>query len=290
MTRLVQDGRLLRVEGPGVLWVTSDLHGNLRDLERLAELMQSEPGSALLSLGDLVHGPSISEAEWAAEYSHLGDHYQDQSAALFHRWLALVEAHPGRVAALLGNHEHGHVGGPALPKFHPDEAGALEATLTAPERAALRGWIEGLPLIAVASNGVAFTHGAPPGLPYDKALLDETPLRGYEALSLLEMYDAGFLAELLWRRSSAEADVRAFLGRLDGFSGMPAARVVVYGHDVVREGFYVEHPALLCLSTSYGMRRAQKTCLRLELDRTIGSAEDLRPGVELVPLYPDQGR
>ena len=154
--------RILHIEGNGTLLVTSDLHGNLPDFARMVELLEAEPGGALLSLGDLFHGPNISPEDWAANYYHLGDYYEDRSDELLRQALALEARFPGRVAALLGNHEHAHVGGPVVAKFHADEAAAFEARLGPDERVALRDFINAMPLMAVATNGVAFTHGAPP--------------------------------------------------------------------------------------------------------------------------------
>jgi hypothetical protein len=286
MARFEQVDRLLYVRGPGHLYVTSDLHGNLADLKQVAECLEADPSAVLLSLGDLFHGPNIPQDLWDLEYTHLGDFYEDESPALFEQWLELINRFPDRVAAIMGNHEHAHVGGPIVAKFYDDEAGAFESQMEKPRRLALRRYIRQLPLIAVTDCGVAFTHGAPPAAHFDRESLRSVPFSGYESLPLMAMYGAGFLGELLWRRTSSEADCRAFLGRLNALSGCSPANVVVYGHDRVVEGYAKEHDALVCLSTSYGMCRAQKTWLRLDLAVRIGGAQDLRPGYELLPLYP----
>ena len=84
------------------------------------------------------------------------------------------------------------------------------------------------------------------------------------------MYHAGFLGELLWQRTAPHDETCDFLDRLHSTSGVRAS-VVVYGHDRVDEGWSVENPALLDLSTSYGMRRARKTWLRLDISSSINA-------------------
>jgi hypothetical protein len=258
----------------------------LEDFRALVRLFEREDDAVLLSLGDLFHGPSVPAWVWETDYEHLGDYYADQSAQLFREFSALQRRYPERVACLLGNHEHAHVGGPVLGKFHRDEAAAFEATLSPKDCALLRAFIEGLPWIAVSDAGVAFTHGAPPGTPFDPALLQSAPLTGYEGYSLMEMYEAGFLAELLWRRTSRESEVAAFLEHLNAFPSQPVCEWVTYGHDRVMEGYAIEHPRLLNLSTSFGMHRAQKTYLRLDLSERVQRASDLEEGRHLLPLYP----
>ena len=61
---------------------------------------------------------------------------------------------------------------------------------------------------------------------------------------------------------------------------------VTYGHDIVREGYECVDARQLCLSTSFGLHDHAKTYLRLELDRRYDDTGALRPGHELLPLYP----
>ena len=278
-------GRVALVHGPGVALVSSDLHGNREDFGRLADLFEAEREAVLLFLGDLFHGPAVPPETWAADYDHLGDWYPDRSAELLGDFLALRRRYPRRVVSLLGNHEHGHVGGPVVGKFHDDESAAFEATLASAEVDALRATIRAMPLVGASDAGVAFTHGAPPGLPFDAATLDGLVLEGYTDWPLWRMHEAGLLGQLLWRRSSRPAETDRFLAHLRGVVPEMPCGLVVYGHERVDEGFEVDHPRLVNLSTSFGMRRANKTYLHLDLARRHDDAAALARSGALRPLY-----
>ncbi|GAA2354065.1 hypothetical protein GCM10010170_045860 [Dactylosporangium salmoneum] len=62
----------------------------------------------------------------------------------------LQAAYPQQVHFLLGNHEHAHLGGPRLAKFHADEAAHLERQYASGGFAPIRRWLAGWPLAAVA--------------------------------------------------------------------------------------------------------------------------------------------
>lgn len=286
MATITTDLHVAEVQGPGVLLVCSDLHGNLRDFRRMVELFRAEEDAALLFLGDLVHGPSVSEAEWAVLYEHLADWYPDESAQLFRELDALMDECPGRVSSLLGNHDHAHVGGPVVSKFHLDEAGAMEATMARTELPRLRERLSKLPLMATTPCGIAFTHGAPPERHFDRDTLATLTLSGYERVPLYAMYRHDLLGELLWRRGSSVEGTQKFLRAFAG-AGFPPCEVVVHGHEVVEEGYERVHSRLLNLSSSFGMRRRNKRYLRLDLATRYTSSDDLEDGRELAPLFGD---
>jgi hypothetical protein len=287
MASVVVRDRIARVEGPGVVIVASDLHGNLADFRRVVELWRAEEDAVLFLLGDFVHGPNVERQTWEAELSHLGEYYLDQSPDLFRELEQLMSDNPSRVACLLGNHEHGHVGGPILAKFYPDEAVALDSRLSSATRRDLRTLIRDLPLIGVTSCGVAFTHAAPPDAPFDRETLRDIKLDGWSNVLPWQMFQAGFLGEVLWRRGASEALTGRFLERLNAIDG-PASHMVIHGHEVDRAGFEVEAPNLGTLSTSFGMERSRKTILRLDLDAAYKRTTELTFGTELLPLWPDR--
>ena len=286
MARVEIHDRIAEVRGPGTLIVASDLHGNLRDFERLVELYEAEGDAVLFLLGDFVHGPSFTRELWEREFQHLGDWYADQSPALFEAIRRFGSAHRGRFACLMGNHEHGHIGGAIVAKFHPDEAEALESNLTKGGAAALRSYIRSLPLLGTTPCGVTLTHAAPPDAAFDRDHLRDLDLDGWRDVPPWQMFRAGFLGEILWRRGANAAITHRFLERVDALDPhSPKATCVVHGHEVVRSGYEIENDRLLTLSTSFGMRRAQKTYLKLDLSRRYEDATALRPSVELLPLW-----
>ena len=68
--------------------------------------------------------------------------------------------------------------------------------------------------------------------------------------------------------------------------GRPNA-FVAYGHDVVAEGYEITGEEQICVSTSFGLHDRDKVFLRLDLSRRhYASVNDLREGVEILPLHP----
>ncbi len=283
MARFRQEGRVAWIEGPGELIVVSDLHGNLRDFLRVHQIFEASDDACLLFLGDLYHGPYLSPQDWAPHVDKLGDFYYDQSPGLFRSYLKLKAMYPDRVRAILGNHEHSHIGGPRVAKFTPDEAASFEDSLTTIERGELARDIEEWPWIVGSQCGVAFTHGSPPPTPFDQQRLNQESPIVRNPQQWAQPGNA-LLSELLWRRFSPPEDVKAFLNSLNSLCAVEQ-HVVTYGHEPSPEGYQVQHNALFNLSTSFAMRREKKVYLSLKLDSYYVSAYDIEE--QLIPLYPD---
>ena len=271
------------IRGPGRLLVCSDLHGNVEDFRAVVRRFEAEADACLLLLGDLLHGPELEAEVWAEEYRYLGEHYVDASEVLWREFVALRGRYPGRVASLMGNHDHAHIGGPVVSKFFEDEAAHVESKMTAEEVVALREGLRGLPYLGVSSCGVAFTHGAPPERPFTLETLAMVEVSRYRGIPLWGMYDVDWFGELLWRRGSSAEGPGRFLEYLEASIPELPCEVVVHGHEIAREGFAIDHPVTFNLSSSFGMERGRKVVLRLELEGRYRSAAELR--VELLPLY-----
>jgi hypothetical protein len=134
----------------GVALVSTDLHGNRDDFRALERAFAAlGPDAHWVIPGDVVHAPdAASRAAAPALYD-----YDDGSMAIVDGVLAQQRAAPGRVHFVLGNHDHGHVGGPHPRKFHGDEVEALEATLTAAELGRMRALFTEALLAVVAPCG-----------------------------------------------------------------------------------------------------------------------------------------
>lgn len=237
----------------GTLLAATDLHGHLPDFHALIAHMDED--TTLVICGDLVHGPTLAEKDWP---DYLGDFYLDQTRQLLAEAWELQRSHPGRVHYLLGNHEHAHVGGRSVAKFHPDEALALESLYAPGEFEPIREWMAGWPLIAVAPRaGIVLTHAAPHGMSDD---------------------------ELLWARTTTPERAWNVLKQIH-----PEAKVAVFGHDPIREGYLVEHEPLLCVSTSFGCHDGDKVFLRWDLATPAHSASAVVHG-GLQRLHPDAPR
>jgi hypothetical protein len=273
---------ILRLPERGRLLVATDLQGHLRDFERMADLfraamVESDGEGQLLFLGDLIHGPAYEPADWP---EILGDFYRDESPALLDAFESLQRRFPGRVHALLGNHEHGHVGGPHTAKFSDDEVVDLERrmgeTATLRAQAAFRA----MPLLALSPSGLVFTHAAPAAQLQSLESVLLAPLAGHERAALSEVFDIPVVGPLLWSRWAPPDVARRFLDAI-------GARVSVYGHEVIREGFERVGNEQIVFSTSFGLPDERKVYLDLDLASPVENAYQLRPGTEILPLYPD---
>lgn len=263
----------------GLLLVSTDVHGNLADFARLeaifGEESEREPETHWVILGDVVHGPDArartSHPDWYG--------YEDESMAIVDRILAAEAAAPGRVHFVLGNHDHGHVGGPHTAKFHADEVAVLESSLSEAEKGRLRGLFGRALLAAAAPCGVLMTHGSPDASFERLEDLDDVPLE----LTEMSVAQARMLRALLTSYGQPAEECRAMLGNVSRASGLDL-RVVVHGHDRDENGFFHEGGNQVC-PVIFGAARSDKRYVRLDLGGRYEDAEALRDGVEIVRLY-----
>jgi hypothetical protein len=276
--------RILRLPPTGCLLVCTDLHGNLKDFQRMRSIFEACEGRGeapfLLFTGDLIHGPNGAERDWP---EFLGTYFRDESAELLEEYLALARKRPSRVACLLGNHEHSHVGGPHTPKFWADETEHFEESVGARKASRFRKAMKAFPLAAVTPCGVAVLHGAPNAVIAGPETLEALRYDGYEGLDVNTMYGLNVLGQILWSRGASPEVARRFLDALG--RGGSELRVCVYGHDIVTDGFERSSEEQLVLSTSFGVRDRCKTYLKIDLGGRYASSLDLREGVELLGLY-----
>jgi hypothetical protein len=278
--------KVARLPERGTLLFATDLQGNFADYVRLKEIYAEEEASGnepfLLFAGDLVHGPSEALADPEVWPEFLGSFYADRSAELI---LDFAEFSRGaRALSLLGNHEHAHIGGPVVSKFHDDEAAVLNHRL-AHHRDRIHAFMGTFPLLAVAPCGARFTHGAPRATEADLDAFERLDYSGYEDTSIQSMFEKGTVGGLLWSRYAEPERARAFLAAtsLERYTN----GFVAFGHDVVREGFEKIGEEQICISTSFGCEDCNKYYLRLDLSARYRSVHDLRMGKELRRLYPD---
>lgn len=255
----------------------------MRDFLRVVELFEQalldHDGDAhLLFTGDLIHGPHIDPEDWP---DFLGEYYRDASGEVMIAYAGLAAQYPGRVHALLGNHEHGHIGGPHTAKFAADEVALLEQILGPAGTARMRGIIHTFALAAVSRCGAVFTHGAPAAQIDSLADLEAADLSGAHFASPLDVLDTPVVGKVLWARSASAAEARRFLRATGG-------TISIYGHDVVAEGYERIGNEQMVVSTSFGVFDSNKIYVSLDLAARYRSIHDLRVGHELLPLYPDR--
>jgi hypothetical protein len=275
--------RVLRLPDHGRLLVCTDLQGCLRDFERFVyifeqALLDYQGDAHVLFTGDLIHGPHIDPEDWP---DFLGEYYRDASGDVMMAYAALAAKYPGRVHALLGNHEHGHIGGPHTAKFAADEVALLEQILGPSATARMRSIILTFALAAVTRCGAVFTHGAPAAQIDSMADLEAADLSGAHYASPLDVLDTPVVGKILWARSATEVEARRFLRAMNG-------TMAIYGHDVIPEGFETVGDTQMVVSTSFGVFDSNKIYISLDLGAKYRGVSDLRIGHEILPLYPDK--
>jgi hypothetical protein len=275
--------RVLRLPDRGRLLVCTDLQGCMRDFQRFVEIFEQAlltyGGDAhVLFTGDLIHGPHIDPEDWP---DFLGEYYRDASGEVMIAYAGLAAQYPGRVHALLGNHEHGHIGGPHTAKFAADEVALLEQILGPSGTARMRGIIHTFSLAAVSKCGAVFTHGAPAAVIDSIKDLEDADLSGAHYASPLDVLDTPIVGKVLWARSATEAEARRFLRATNG-------TMCIYGHDVIPEGYECVGDEQMVVSTSFGVFDTNKVYISLDLAAKYRGVSDLRIGHEILPLYPDK--
>lgn len=244
---------------------------------RFEALRREEPDTHWILAGDLVHGPDD------ASRGHALYGYEDASARLVREVTALVAEHPTRVHVLLGNHDHGHVGGPHTSKFHPDEVEALELSMGAADKRALYNLFTPALLAVALPCGALVCHGSP-----DDRL---ERLDDLDALSLdpahNEPYEAHVLASILRSYGQPEARTAKLLTQLSAHLPF-ALTFVAHGHDKDEDGVFLEGKNQIC-PVLFGARREARRCLLLDLEARYPDATALREGRELLRVHPPSG-
>ncbi len=250
----------------------------LRIVSVFHDALKRNSGDAhLLFTGDLIHGPHLEPHQWP---DFLGEYYRDQSGEIIERYAELTKAYPGRVHALLGNHEHGHIGGPHTAKFAIDEVALLERILGPTRTAHFKRVLREFALIALAPCGVVFTHGAPAATVSSVSEIEAADLEGYQNGRPLDILSVPVIGPILWSRSATPATARKFLNAVGG-------TVSVFGHDVIPSGFERIGDEQIVVSTSFGVFDTNKMYLDLDLSQRYLSVHEFRTGTEIKRLYPD---
>jgi len=279
--------RHLRLPGRGVAVVNTDVHGNGGDFRRLEGIFRervAEHGTHAhwVILGDVVHGPS---AEARGHASQLYD-YADESRIIVARIVELRQEFPAQVHFVLGNHDYAHVGGMRTSKFYPDEAAALEATMTSSEVERMHALFGGACLAVSSECGVLMTHGSPDATLQALADLNDIDIPRKADSAYHDRILRGILFAYGQRRETTEK----LLGQLNGVGsgpGLRPLRVVLHGHDRAENGIFREGGNQVC-PVIFGARQHEKRYVELDLSAHYDSADALRDGVEVRRLHPDE--
>jgi hypothetical protein len=281
----VEPAKVLTIErAAGPVLISADVHGNLRDFERLRDLfLASEArGEAPLwvSVGDWVHGPALGQRRDVTDrYGAPLYDYPDQTPELLRGLFDLMDRYPDRVVSLCGNHEHAHIGGRRTRKFHQDEAAHLESQLSATDVSELRRRFASWPiLVRLAPCGVVITHGAPYA----------APAQAFERVRFV----GGDSPSCELRNSAMSRygfDPGEDVELLAQLSDQHTYSLLLHGHDREEEGFAAAGAASLLLCTSFGARQDRKTYGWLDAARRYHSLADLEGSGALRRLWPEAG-
>jgi predicted phosphodiesterase len=271
--------RHLVLPARGVLVVNTDVHGNARDFERVEAIFRAEralePETHWVILGDVVHAPDQTARQSSPDFYD----FDDGSMQIVDRILALQAELPGHVHFVLGNHDHGHCGGPHPGKFYPDEVAALESTLSEAQRQRLHGLCERALLAVAAPCGVLMTHGSPDTSLESLDALDDVPLAVAEMTSPQKQ----MMRALLTSYGQPDHVCIPMLANVSRAAGIDL-RVVVHGHDRDERGFFHEGSHQVC-PVIFGARHPDKRYLRLDLGAKYEIAAELREDFEILRLH-----
>lgn len=266
----------------GQLLISTDLHGNREDFERLRAVFVALRDAAKqpdtvhwASLGDLVHGPGTA----ARVRDPLRFGYADESPELVEAMIELRRRFPDNVHLLLGNHDHGHIGGPHPSKFYPDEVLALERRMQADAIARMHGLFRGALLAVAAPCGLLLCHGSP-----DEQITSLDELGRIDPSDEPDLARRSMLRTLLTSYGQPGETSAKLLRQLS--RPELELRVVVHGHDVDLDGWYTEHGNQAC-PVLFGAPPAKRRYLVVDLGARYERAQDLREGAEARYLYPE---
>lgn len=251
--------------------ISTDIHGNEADFLALRRRFVDLRGAGVdvhwILLGDLVHGPSDQARR---DNPELYD-YEDASPRLVEAALELRRALPERVHVVLGNHDHGHVGGPPTHRFHADEAQALESRCTPAQRAAIRELFGEALLSVAAPCGILMAHGCPDDRLDRFDELDEVSLLPGENAP----HHRHLLATFTRSYGQPEAVVRRLL-RAVSRSAAPV-QVMVHGHERDEAGWYSDGDHHLC-PILFGAPAKERRYLEVDLGAVYRSSAALVDG------------
>jgi hypothetical protein len=271
--------RLAWLPSEGALVVSTDLHGNMEDFRRLRGVFKGldvqgrHPHWVLC--GDVVHGPDARTRRARPELYG----YEDESWEVVAGIVEMQMVYPGRVHFILGNHDHGHVGGPHTSKFYADEVGQLESTMSAKQIEQMHRLFDDALLAVVAPCGVLLSHGSP-----DDRIARLQDLDGVSfGIGENDEYQEHLLATFLRSYGQPDDVTKRFLAKASASAGFPIG-IIVHGHDRDERGWYTEGEHQVCPVT-FGAPRAAKRYMLLDLAARYGSVADVRDGHELRTLY-----
>ncbi|MBT3220039.1 MAG: hypothetical protein HN348_13195 [Proteobacteria bacterium] len=263
----------------GTLFVSTDFHGNGADFRRMRQLFESHlaqtPQTHWAILGDLVHAP---DPQSRRDNPRLYD-FDDESWEIVRGVSELHRQYPERLHLILGNHDHGHVGGPHPRKFYWDEADHLERSLSEQQLTVLCNLFNQALIIIFAPCGIMCTHGVPSDFLCDP--------RDVDAISFdvrkNSVTQNALLATILRSYSQPGTNTARMLKQVGQAIGLELS-VAVHGHDRDEAGWYAEHGNQL-QPVMFGAPDEEKRYLKLDLSEKYSGTDAIRDGSEILRVH-----
>jgi hypothetical protein len=258
-------GSLLAFGAAGQLVMTGDLHGHLRNLEKLQRFcaLAQSPGRSVI-LHELIH----------TEPQGLGDY--DLSIDVLVRAAAWKCEFPDNVFFLQSNHElsqlcHHEItkGGRSVIRDFECGVAYRYGEQASEVLAAVDDYLESLPLAARTASGIFLAHSLPD--PLSMALFDESVLRRTPTQRDLE--PGGSAYSLVWGRFHSP-------GALDYFAQRLGVEIFIVGHTPQEMGYAVIGRMIILASDD-----AHGTFLPIDLSRHY-TIEELEASIQKFVAVP----
>jgi tetratricopeptide (TPR) repeat protein len=259
-------GRAVFLPDEGEVWLTGDLHGNVKNLQRFVELadLDNHP-NRIMVLQEIVHSRLITADN------------RDLSFVAIMEAIKLVAKYPGRVYYLLGNHDLAvHLnrelvkGGKYLNRYLFRGMAYMYRKQYEKVLDVYREFIAGMPAAIFAPNGVFMAHSTP-----KKAFIP----------SLSRTYLTETAAELPYSKLkpiNAMVNGRDYHpGTADAFADRLECDLMLCGHTPTTKGFRIHNNRHLVIDSQHERARY----IRFELNERYATAEELADETE--PLWPD---
>jgi hypothetical protein len=219
-------GSVLEFGNAGQLVMTGDMHGNLRNFEKLQRFcgLERNPGRSVV-LHELIH----------QDLNGAGAVALDTSIDLLVRAAAWKVQFPDNVFFLLSNHELAQYRGQEITKggrsvIRDFERGVVHRFGTGATRVldGVSDYIASLALAARTASGVFMAHSLP-----DPGVIDEFDLTVFERVPTpLDVMPGGAAYNLVWGRFHTPEVVSRFAGRL-------GVELFIVGHTPQEAGYNV---------------------------------------------------
>lgn len=262
----------------GKMIISTDLHGNYHDYKQLKDIFlqqhQNDNKIYWIILGDVVHGPNREFAEKSPLYN-----FEDLSWQIVEDLISLQTQYPNHIYYILGNHDHGHIGGPHTTKFYDDEVVALEKKLTSQQQLKMQNFFRKALLAVIAPCGLFLTHGSP-----DDTLKDIEHLNNI-SFDILQNsdYHNQILKSFLTHYGQESQTTNTLLRTISKQLQIDL-HIVVHGHDRDVNGWFTEGKNQCC-PVIFGAFPQKKRYMLVDLSKKYTSTTNFQVNQEIRTLY-----